>query len=80
MSILRAISRYFRLREVARVMRLETSWWWGNGRLLQVLFDERCRLEIQRRARYRSIFELPRVTKRLDFSPKEIPTPKTGTN
>lgn len=77
MRILGAISRYFRLREVARVMHLERiPWWWGNGRLLQVIFDERCRLEIQRRARYRSIFELPRVTKRLDFSPKE--TSKTG--
>ena len=78
--MIRAIARWFRLRAVASEMGLLPRLWWGNARLLQALFDERCRREIARVRIRRSIFELPKNVRRLDFRPSEskAKTPASG--
>jgi hypothetical protein len=62
--IYRAITRYFRLREVACELGIAPRWWWRNARLLQELFDERVRREIIARSLEKSF---PKKEKILDF-------------
>lgn len=78
--MIRAITRWFRLRAVASEMGLRVSIFMGNAALLQALYDERCRREIARARIRRSIFDLPRNVKRLDFRPSEskAKTPASG--
>lgn len=45
--MIRAINRYFRLRGAAKRLDLPVRWYWFNERLLQELFNERCKRQVQ---------------------------------